>query len=186
MLDVSSTSKGFLAPRMSSVQRTTIPSPATGLMVFDTGTKTYWYYSDGWKEVSNAGGGAFTLPYSASYAHPEKVFAIRNTSVSNSRVAIYGNGSNFVSGLIPTNPTGVWGEENDGIGVMGSSNGLYGVYGRSVQSHGINGISLGVAAGVYGTSNNNQGVGVKGYMSSGGVAVMEKITVVRAMPANSL
>lgn len=34
MLDVSSTSKGFLLPRMTSTQRDAISSPATGLMIF--------------------------------------------------------------------------------------------------------------------------------------------------------
>src|SRR6188474_2664318 len=63
MLDVSSTSKGFLAPRMSTVQRTGIPSPANGLMVFDTDTKSYWFFSTTWKEITNGGGGNFSLPY---------------------------------------------------------------------------------------------------------------------------
>ena len=34
MLDISSTSKGFLTPRMSLFQRQAISSPANGLMVF--------------------------------------------------------------------------------------------------------------------------------------------------------
>ena len=36
MLDVKSTSGGFLPPRMTTVQRTSIVSPATGLVVYDT------------------------------------------------------------------------------------------------------------------------------------------------------
>lgn len=45
MLDVVSPNKGFLAPRMNSLTRTGISSPAPGLMVFDTTTGSYWYYS---------------------------------------------------------------------------------------------------------------------------------------------
>lgn len=46
VLDVTSTSKGFLAPRMTSAQRTAIASPATGLMVFQTdGTVGFYYYN---------------------------------------------------------------------------------------------------------------------------------------------
>ena len=44
-LDVTSTTKGFLMPRMTSAQRTTIGSPAAGLQVYDTTTKTPWYYN---------------------------------------------------------------------------------------------------------------------------------------------
>ena len=35
-LDITSTDKGFLPPRMTSSQRTSIQNPATGLMVYQT------------------------------------------------------------------------------------------------------------------------------------------------------
>lgn len=46
MLDVSSTTKGLLMPRMTSSQRTTLTATATdGLTVYDTDTKSFWYYN---------------------------------------------------------------------------------------------------------------------------------------------
>ncbi|MBM3404357.1 MAG: hypothetical protein FJY10_05655 [Bacteroidetes bacterium] len=52
MLDVSSTTKGLLAPRMTTAQRTAIASPANGLLVYDLTTQSYWYYQNPlWKEV---------------------------------------------------------------------------------------------------------------------------------------
>ncbi len=54
MLDVKSTSKGMLVPRMTTTQRTAISSPANGLMVFDTTTKSFWFYDSGsssWTEI---------------------------------------------------------------------------------------------------------------------------------------
>jgi hypothetical protein len=51
MLDVQSTSKGMLIPRMNSGQRTTISSPANGLLVFDTTTESFWFYSGAWTEL---------------------------------------------------------------------------------------------------------------------------------------
>lgn len=52
MLDIASTTKGLLPPRMSSTQRESIPDPAEGLTVYDTTTKSPWYRSDDeWKEV---------------------------------------------------------------------------------------------------------------------------------------
>ena len=46
MLDVKSTSKGFLAPRMTDVQKNAISNPATGLLIYQTdGTTGYYYYN---------------------------------------------------------------------------------------------------------------------------------------------
>ena len=45
MLDISDTSKGILIPRMSTAQRTTISSPAKGLMVFDNTSNNFWFYN---------------------------------------------------------------------------------------------------------------------------------------------
>ena len=44
-LDVTSTTKGFLMPRMTTTERTAITSPATGLQVYDTDTNSQWYYN---------------------------------------------------------------------------------------------------------------------------------------------
>lgn len=57
MLDVSSTDKGLLIPRMSSAERTAIINPANGLMVFDNSTNTFWFYSEAtsqWEEMGGA------------------------------------------------------------------------------------------------------------------------------------
>lgn len=52
MLDVSSTTKGLLPPRMTTAQRTTIVSPADGLLVFDISTQSYWYRRNStWTEL---------------------------------------------------------------------------------------------------------------------------------------
>jgi hypothetical protein len=45
-LDISSTTKGILTPRMTQAQRTAITSPATGLLTYQTdGTSGYYYYN---------------------------------------------------------------------------------------------------------------------------------------------
>jgi hypothetical protein len=52
-LDVSSTTKGLLVPRMESVQRLTIASPTIGLLVFDTDeNKFYFYDGTNWSPVA--------------------------------------------------------------------------------------------------------------------------------------
>ena len=44
-LEITSNTKGMLIPRMTSVQRAGIATPATGLYVWDTDTKSLWYYN---------------------------------------------------------------------------------------------------------------------------------------------
>ena len=50
-LDVSSTTKGFLPPRMTEVQKIAISNPASGLLVYQTDGVSGYYYFDGavWK-----------------------------------------------------------------------------------------------------------------------------------------
>lgn len=62
MLDVKSTTRGFLAPRMTLAQRNAILTPATGLLVFQTNNTPGYYFNSGtpavplWVQVgSNAG-----------------------------------------------------------------------------------------------------------------------------------
>jgi hypothetical protein len=71
-LDVSSSNKGFLPPRISLTDisdQTTIPSPATGLLVYckgDAGLAAGYYFWNGnaWATIATAGGsGSFTSSY---------------------------------------------------------------------------------------------------------------------------
>jgi trimeric autotransporter adhesin len=56
ILDVKSTGKGMLIPRMTTAQRTGITTPATGLLVFDTDTIAFWYYNGTvWTKLDAAG-----------------------------------------------------------------------------------------------------------------------------------
>lgn len=59
MLEVKSTTSGFLVPRMTLAQKTAIASPAIGLLVYQTdGTAGFWYYNgSGWVQVSAGGDG---------------------------------------------------------------------------------------------------------------------------------
>ncbi len=71
-LDISSSNKGFLPPRVSLTDiydQTTIPSPATGLFVYckgDAGLAAGYYYWNGnaWATIATAGGsGSFASSY---------------------------------------------------------------------------------------------------------------------------
>jgi len=58
MLDVKSSSKGFLPPRMTQADRNAIASPATGLMIFQTDNTPGYYNYNGtaWVALISAGG----------------------------------------------------------------------------------------------------------------------------------
>jgi hypothetical protein len=58
-LDVTSTSKGLLVPRMTTAQRTAIASPANGLMVYDTSLSGFYFYNgSSWTAVNSGGSGS--------------------------------------------------------------------------------------------------------------------------------
>ena len=174
MLDVTSTTKGFLSPRMTSAQRLAIPSPAEGLSVYDTDTKTFWYFSTSWKEINlngNGGGGSFSLPYSGIYADPGKLFSINNTDSSNGTAAVYGRSGLVGTGITPGINAAVWGDNLRGVGVLGTSVNGIGASGFSFQNHGVSGYTTNNSfAGVYGSHADN-GAGVMGTTSSSGMGI---------------
>jgi hypothetical protein len=69
VLDVKSTSKGILIPRMTAAQRTAISSPASGLMVYQTDGTTGFYYYNGstWLVIATGIGSQWTTTGSDIY-----------------------------------------------------------------------------------------------------------------------
>lgn len=54
VIDIVSTTKGILIPRMTTTQRDAISSPSTGLMVFNTSTNKFnIYYSAAWNSIAS-------------------------------------------------------------------------------------------------------------------------------------
>ncbi len=53
MLDIKSTERGLLIPRMLSSERTSIVAPAEGLLVYDTVTESFWYFNGFWTEIKD-------------------------------------------------------------------------------------------------------------------------------------
>lgn len=55
LLDISSSDKGVLIPRMTSASRIGISNPAKGLLVFDSTSNSFWYQGGaGWTEMSSS------------------------------------------------------------------------------------------------------------------------------------
>jgi cell division septum initiation protein DivIVA len=55
IVDIFSTSRGLLIPRLTTLQRNAIVGPAAGLLIFQTdGVKGFYYYDAGWKPIAPA------------------------------------------------------------------------------------------------------------------------------------
>ncbi len=53
ILQLESTNKGLLMPRMTTAEKNSIASPVNGLLVYDTDLQTFSFYDDGtWKEIT--------------------------------------------------------------------------------------------------------------------------------------
>ena len=57
VLDLTSTTKGMLVPRMTATEKSAISSPATGLLIYQTdGTTGFYYYTgSAWTGLSTSG-----------------------------------------------------------------------------------------------------------------------------------
>lgn len=106
MLDISSTNKGVLLPRMTSAQRTGITPAPQGLAVFDTQTNSFWYH-DGvaWKEMNS--NTSSTAPY-----YPAVTICCQSWMTKNLEVTTYRNGDPIPQVTDPTAwqnlTTGAW------------------------------------------------------------------------------
>jgi hypothetical protein len=57
ILELRSTVRGLLTPRMTTLERLAIAAPAQGLLVYDTTTRSYWYFDSGWKAFASGAWG---------------------------------------------------------------------------------------------------------------------------------
>lgn len=107
ILEIQSTSKGVLLPRVSSAQRTAIaPTPGSdfGLMVYDTDTDSYWYWDGAlWQELPNVSNTGNTLDEAYDEGGPG---AGRVINATNGNVEITGAGFLTVASNVGIGTTG--------------------------------------------------------------------------------
>ncbi len=85
ILDISSNDKGVLVPRLNSLQRTSIPNPANGLLIFDTDDGCFFFYqgtTSTWVNLCNTGGIGPTGPTGPSGGPPGPAGATGATGVA--------------------------------------------------------------------------------------------------------
>ncbi len=196
MLDVSSTTKGLLLPRMTSAQRTAIASPANGLIVYDTDTKTVWYHNgSSWTNMIAGGGGGFSLPFNQTVNMSGTVFQIDNTGTANTMTV--GSTGGIGLNAYSTNAAAINANSTNGFGIITTSfnsNALHafsnnanntlptiranntgggvGIHASAVNDNGVFATSSAVSkAAVRGESSSVAGDGVLGINTAGGVGV---------------
>ena len=131
LLDIKSTSKGMLIPRMKSADRTGILNPGEGLLVYDNETASFWFYkAAGWTELV-AGGGSGTNYWETGGNN------IYNNNAGNVGIGTV-NPTAKLSILTPINTTG-WTH-------IGRANGLDSI----IVTEGIGGVSASI-----GTTSNH-------------------------------
>lgn len=176
-LDVTSTTKGMLVPRVTTAQRTAIVTPADGLLVYDTNTTTFWFYKTGtgWTQIAPS---SLVLPYIANENNANTLFAINNagdgTSVMGTSASTASNISVLHGEVTSASPggfsAGVKGVNNGtgglGVGVYGVQNGSgWGVYGVTPNGLGVYGNASANGYGVY--ANSNTGTGLNATSNNG-------------------
>ena len=91
ILDIHSTDKGFLMPRLTTEQRDAISSPATGLLIYNTTTSNFNFYNLGWKDFNTG----LVLPINGG------------TGIANNNSATLALPGAFATTLTTTGVTGV-------------------------------------------------------------------------------
>jgi hypothetical protein len=117
MLDISSTTKGLLIPRMTSSQRTTLLT-IEALTVYDTDTHSYWFFKTpgGWTELASGGASPWT---------------IAGTDIVNSNTGNVGIGTiaPIMAGLIVNkkigNSNAIFGDNTSGVSIESGWPGIH-------------------------------------------------------------
>jgi hypothetical protein len=190
-LEVSSTTRGLLAPRMTTAQRNAIASPAKGLLVYDSDLNGLYHYNgSSWAAVGGSGGG-FSLPFEANVNLNVPTFQIQNAGSGDvlflgagagSAINAYNTGNAAAISVSATNGFGVYAQSFNSIPVFALSNnvantlpamranntgGGVGLHATASNNNGILGVSSAAnRSGVRGEATGTNGIGVYGETTS--------------------
>jgi hypothetical protein len=144
-LDVSSTTKGLLPPRMTTSQRDAISSPATGLQIYNTDNRaieTYTGTSTEWFTLGRGKGGV-----SSNTALGVKTLFMNTTGQDNTATGYYSLFNNTTGGK--NSAFGRSALYNNSIGVQNTAVGYYALYDNTANYN--------TAVGYLSVENNSSG-----------------------------
>ncbi|HJS53973.1 MAG TPA: tail fiber domain-containing protein [Chitinophagaceae bacterium] len=136
LLDVKSTNKGMLIPRMTTAQRTAIASPATGLLVYDTEANSFWFYNgSAWINITGSGGGGSGVNWKLSGNSGTTPASDFIGTVDDQSLRFKVNNEHY--GMLDINGSILWGKHT-GMNNTGYSNiaiGTMALYNNTVRSN---------------------------------------------------
>ena len=142
-LELFSNTQGFLPPRMNSVQRDAIISPALGLVIFNTTTNCLnFYIGTNWNEAC----GTVIIPIGS-------ITSLNCASATNSGTLEEGVAASGVSSSVP---------------YTGGNGGTYN--GQIINSTGVNGLTATLSSGTFNSSSGFLNYTITGTPSSSGTA----------------
>ena len=159
-LDVSSTTKGLLPPRMTTSQRDAISSPATGLQIYNTDNRaieTYTGTSTEWFTLGRGKGGV-----SSNTALGVKTLFANTTGQDNTATGYYSLFNNTTGGK--NSAFGRSALYNNSIGVQNTAVGYYALYDNTANYN--------TAVGYLSAENNSSGT----YNSAMGIMALRTNT----------
>jgi len=142
LLDITSTTKGVLIPRMTTVQRDAIASPSTGLMIYNTTDSAFNFYRlSGWVSLNR--GLSFTNGLTESGGTVKLGGALtQNTSLTNPSgydLKLYVDEDDSFVGLVGINYNSLIGFEAGSIMIQHGSYNYFSNDGTQLQLYGGNG-----------------------------------------------
>ena len=163
MLDVRSTNKGFLLPRLTTTQRNMMPAISNGLMIYNTSTNEVEVYRGlaGWVTASRM---AVPFVVSGNTNGGNLSDGIINAFNTGTGPAISGqtSGVGVGAGLFQGGPgNGVYGQSNSANGVFAESNSGTGLFATSTSGSGISAVNNS-SANATGKFVNNNSTGTSG------------------------
>lgn len=167
ILDVKSTDKGMLIPRMTKAEKNAIASPATGLIVFQSGpdsiglyyyNSTSWIWMPGvdqlntsaWRLLGNTGTNPASNFIGTSDAQ-NFIVKTAGSAAANERMRVIGAGA--TPGQIVVNNTGIFPGDAFSVYASNTSNGSTNSINNSIGTFAINGYGSGNGTAVYGEVN---------------------------------
>ena len=172
LLELNSSNRGILIPRMDNTQMRSIAAPAEGLMVYNSTDSSFYTYKSRWRKMS------ITLPYrdTVNTTGITGLYVVQEGSGDGIKSFNRNNGNGIV-GLVQDMNGNPGGSSTGVIGANFNTNGYgVGVYGQhsggGINAKGVHGIVFGTAGGigVQGEAHIN-GVGVKGIAGDDGYGV---------------